>query len=152
MTNRFLTIAAVASCIISASCYPYNEHTYRQQQLKKQQELQKQKAEKEKVAKKQEVVKKKAPAQTEYRKKTTTPTETVKKTTPTPPNNVENETPKPTPPKRPTYDYATKVPGKPGHVFSPYNNKVIDVRDIPSGTVVRDPTYPAAEKKFFRVP
>jgi hypothetical protein len=26
------------------------------------------------------------------------------------------------------------------------------VRDIPSGTLVQDPTYPAAEKKYFRVP
>ena len=50
------------------------------------------------------------------------------------------------------YVYANKVPGKDGFVFSPYNNKVVDVRDIPTGTLVMDPTYPAAEKKFFRVP
>jgi transcriptional regulator GlxA family with amidase domain len=31
-------------------------------------------------------------------------------------------------------------------------NKVIDVRDMPTGTLVQDPTYSAAEKKFFRVP
>ena len=50
------------------------------------------------------------------------------------------------------YAFANKVPGKEGFVFSPYNNKVVDVRDIPSGTLVQDPTYPAAEKKYFRVP
>ena len=51
-----------------------------------------------------------------------------------------------------SWEYARAVPGKEGFVFSPYNNKVIDVRDIPSGTLVQDPTYPAAEKKYFRVP
>lgn len=50
------------------------------------------------------------------------------------------------------YAFANRVPGKEGFVFSPYNNKLVDVRDIPSGTLVQDPTYPASEKKFFRVP
>ena len=50
------------------------------------------------------------------------------------------------------WEFARPVPGKEGFVFSPYNNKVIDVRDIPSGTLVQDPTYPASEKKYFRVP
>ena len=60
----------------------------------------------------------------------------------------------PTPPPEPKRDFtvATKVPGKDGFVFSPYNNKVIDVRGISTGTLVQDPTYPAAEKKYFRVP
>jgi hypothetical protein len=44
------------------------------------------------------------------------------------------------------------VPGKEGFVFSPYNNKVVDVRDIPSGTLVQDPTYTGAGKGYFRVP
>jgi hypothetical protein len=47
---------------------------------------------------------------------------------------------------------ATAAPGKSGFVFSPYNNNVVDVRDIPSGTLVADPHYPASEKKYFRVP
>lgn len=51
-----------------------------------------------------------------------------------------------------SFEFARPVPGKEGFVFSPYNNKVIDVRDIPSGTLVQDPTYPASEKKYFRVP
>lgn len=47
---------------------------------------------------------------------------------------------------------AKAVPGQPGVVFSPYNNKIIDVRGIPAGGLVADPTYPASEKKYFRVP
>lgn len=54
--------------------------------------------------------------------------------------------------KKGDYSFANPVPGKEGFVFSPYNNKLVDVRDIPSGTLVQDPTYPAAEKKYFRVP
>ena len=50
------------------------------------------------------------------------------------------------------YAVAVGVPGQPGFVFSPFNNQLIDVRDLPSGTLVRDPTFPAEEKKFFRVP
>ena len=50
------------------------------------------------------------------------------------------------------YEFANKVPGKDGFVFSPYNNKVVDVRDIPKGTLVRDPTFQPSEKKYFRVP
>jgi hypothetical protein len=44
------------------------------------------------------------------------------------------------------------VPGKQGFVFSPYNNKVVDVQGIPSGTLVADPSYPVSENRFFRVP
>lgn len=50
------------------------------------------------------------------------------------------------------YAVAKPVPDAPGMVFSPYNGKVVDVRDIPAGTLVADPTYPPSEKKFFRVP
>lgn len=50
------------------------------------------------------------------------------------------------------YLTAKPVPGQAGFVFSPYNNKVVDVRDIPTGTLVQDPTFPPSEKKFFRAP
>lgn len=50
------------------------------------------------------------------------------------------------------YPFGTPVPGKEGYVFSPYNNKLLDVRGIPSGTLVQDTTYPPTEKKYFRVP
>jgi hypothetical protein len=56
---------------------------------------------------------------------------------------------KPAPGPRPT---AIPVPGKDGFVFSPYNNKVIDVKGFAPGTLVADPTYPMSERKFFRVP
>lgn len=57
--------------------------------------------------------------------------------------------PKTTPKNHPV---AAAVPGKEGFVFSPFNNKVVDVRGIASGTLVADPQYPASEKKHFRVP
>lgn len=64
----------------------------------------------------------------------------------------ETTTEKPAEKKTGDYAFANPVPGKEGFVFSPYNNKLVDVRDIPSGTLVMDPTYPASEKKYFRVP
>jgi hypothetical protein len=56
------------------------------------------------------------------------------------------------PKPKPEFPVAEAVQGKSGFVFSPFNNKVVDVRDIPAGTLVADPTYPIAEKKYFRVP
>ena len=50
------------------------------------------------------------------------------------------------------FPVAVSVPDKPGFVFSPYNNKIIDLREMPPGTLVSDPTFPAAEKKYFRAP
>jgi hypothetical protein len=50
------------------------------------------------------------------------------------------------------YPFGTPIPGKEGFVFSPYNNKMLDVRGIASGTLVQDTTYPPTEKKYFRVP
>ncbi len=68
-------------------------------------------------------------------------------------NDTTTTTPdKPATEKKADYAFANPVPGKEGFVFSPYNNKLVDVRDIPSGTLVQDPTYPASEKKYFRVP
>ena len=53
---------------------------------------------------------------------------------------------------KPDLPTARKAPGKEGYVLSPYNNKLILVRGIPSGTVVPDPAFPGAAKKYFRVP
>jgi|GEM_PF-639852 len=47
---------------------------------------------------------------------------------------------------------AHPAPGKAGYVLSPYNQKLILVRGIPSGTQVRDPASPDSNKKYFRVP
>lgn len=45
---------------------------------------------------------------------------------------------------------ASPIPGKPGYVFSPYTNRVVDVRDIPSGTLVMDPEV--GDGGYFLVP
>lgn len=55
-------------------------------------------------------------------------------------------------PPRDPRPVAIPVPGKDGFVFSPYNNKVIDVKGFAPGTLVADPTYPMSERKYFRVP
>jgi hypothetical protein len=47
---------------------------------------------------------------------------------------------------------ARTIPGRPGFVFSPFNNKPIDVEGFPSGSLVADPHFPRDEKKYFRVP
>ena len=79
---------------------------------------------------------------------------TIKETKPTKPENTDRETVAPTPPVTPpsSIPVAVAVPGKPGFVFSPYNNKVVDVRGVASGKKVSDPNYPLEDKKHFRVP
>lgn len=54
--------------------------------------------------------------------------------------------------KEKTIWVAEPVDGKPGYVKSPFSGKIIDVKGIPAGALVADPTFPAAEKKHFRVP
>ena len=148
MTLRLSTCFVALGCALLASCYPYNENSQKkpsnkppektltaaeQKKLKEQREL----ATKEAATEKQEELKNTPEANSGTG--TTTPT------------SSGSESVKPASEKR-DYSYANKVPGKDGFVFSPYNNKVVDVRDIPSGTLVQDPTYPAADKKYFRVP
>jgi type IV secretory pathway VirB10-like protein len=53
---------------------------------------------------------------------------------------------------KPKHPEAERVPGKQGYVFSPFNNKLIDVREIPPGTLVADPTSSPEEERYFRVP
>lgn len=75
--------------------------------------------------------------------------------TPQPQPKETAGTHKPEPPpssEQQGYPAATPVEGLNGYVKSPYNDKIIDVRELPSGTLVQDPTYPAEEKKYFRVP
>ncbi len=59
---------------------------------------------------------------------------------------------KPAPPSDTSAPIAVAVKDKPGFVMSPFNDKFVDVRDIPPGTLAADPTYPLTEKKYFRVP
>ena len=60
--------------------------------------------------------------------------------------------PKPTPkPDKPKYPTAKAVTGKPGFVFNPYTYDEVDVRGVPSGSVVRDPSDPNRDKNLFYV-
>lgn len=62
----------------------------------------------------------------------------------------------PAPASEPTspagFPVAKPVPGKEGYVFSPFNNSLIDVKGLMSGTLVSDPRFQLSERKFFRVP
>ncbi len=165
MNTRIASVISVALCALLASCYPYDEGANRKKTKKSspnatapaaptktEAEL---KAEEQKLKEKQ---KKEAANETTSADGTgTTGTDTTESSIKPTDKPASSATTSPadkpaTTVKKPEYSYASKVPGKEGFVFSPYNNKVVDVRDIPSGTLVQDPTYPAAEKKYFRVP
>ncbi len=140
MTLRILPSFAAFATLGFVSCYPYPEPPPGQQPpvnqtvtSHEQQRLEEQRA------------KMKAAAEREKQNNPEANTGPMTNPNETPPTKPQVE------PKR-DYPFATTVPGKEGFVFSPYNNKVIDVRDMPTGTLVQDPTYPAAEKKYFRVP
>jgi len=76
----------------------------------------------------------------------TAPEPVVNEVKPTPP-----PTPTPAPPKREGLLYGKPVPGKPGFVYSPYNpdGGLIDVRNYPPSTAVKDPYAPG---KILLVP
>lgn len=148
MTIRLSSVFAALGCVLLASCYPYNENQGKKPPGKPPEKTLTA-AEQQKIKEQRELAKKKD----ELKKKEELANPTVE----TPPGGDTTTTPGPEAPKPPTpekrdFAFANKVPGKDGFVFSPYNNKVVDVRDIPSGTLVQDPTYPAADKKYFRVP
>lgn len=76
---------------------------------------------------------------------------------------VEKEpTPAPKPPPNDEIDIATldlrgdfptaRKASREGYVHSPYNDKKINVKDIPSGSLVADPRFPLGERKYFVVP
>ena len=136
---------AAALCAVLASCYPYPENPQRKTANQASQKLT---AEQAKLKEAEELKKKQ---EEELKQAQQTPGD-VTQTPPDSGSTQQQTTPPPVEPKRTDYAFANKVPGKEGFVFSPYNNKVVDVRDIPSGTLVQDPTYPASEKKYFRVP
>jgi hypothetical protein len=153
MNFRLCTGLAAIACLSLVSCYPYNESTQKKKATrgaeKTTEKTQEMKAKEEAEAKKktEEEVKK-----TDETATTGTDAESTGGSTTTTGTSTPSDSPKPAEPKRADYQFANKVPGKEGFVFSPYNNKVVDVRDIPSGTLVQDPTYPPSEKKYFRVP
>ena len=47
-----------------------------------------------------------------------------------------------------SYPIATRIPGKPGYVYNPYNNNPVYVDGIASGKTVRDPKDPNTDHKF----
>lgn len=51
-----------------------------------------------------------------------------------------------------TIPEAQVVPGRPGYVTSPHSNQIIDVKGMRPGMLVADPTFPASERKHFRIP
>jgi hypothetical protein len=145
MNFRLCTgLAAIVSMTL-VSCYPYPPNHPKKRAGKSQEKPPT--AEQMKL-KQEEEAKKKAAEEEMKMKEAAERGMTEDPGTVTPPS----EGPKPVEPKSNDYPFANKVPGKEGFVFSPFNNKVVDVRDIPSGTLVQDPTYPASEKKYFRVP
>lgn len=169
MNTRIASVISVALCALLASCYPYDEGANRKKTKKSSPSATapaaptKTEAEKKAEEQKLKEKKKEAAAATSEDGASTTSADSAEssiKPTDKPATSSSSSTTGSTSPaekpattvKKPEYSYASKVPGKEGFVFSPYNNKVVDVRDIPSGTLVQDPTYPAAEKKYFRVP
>lgn len=149
MKLRYSIGTAAFASLILASCYPVNEMPNSDPRNKMQNKTAPALTPEQQKAKEAEDLKKKEQAKKNAEIKNTT--ETTSENTDavkTEPTESKKEEPK----KSSDYSFANKVPGKEGFVFSPYNNKVVDVRDIPSGTLVQDPTYPASEKKYFRVP
>ncbi len=158
MNIRFSTASAALGCILLASCYPYNENRGRNQATKPpektvtSQDQQKIQAQRDKL-KQDELKKKQAAAQnTDTNVGNTGTGNTTASSGGSTTSGTTTSSTTSTPEKKRDYAFASKVPGKDGFVFSPYNNKIIDVRDMPSGTLVSDPTYPESEKKYFRVP
>lgn len=147
MNLRLCSGLAAIICMSLASCYPVNEGS-NNGKIKSGQKKETTLTPDQVKAKEEEKAKKTAQEEVKKTEETTSQPPAENPTNVSPPVND----PKPTEQKRSDYSFANKVPGKEGFVFSPYNNKVVDVRDIPSGTLVQDPTYPASEKKYFRVP
>jgi hypothetical protein len=144
MTTRLLAITAASLAVIVSSCHPVHEAPVKKPVEKKLTAEEEAKKKEEEARKKAEEEKKKAEEALAATQPTVGPITPPVESTPPPPQ--------PQPEPRRDFPFANKVPGKDGFVFSPYNNKVVDVRDIASGTLVQDPTYPVAERKYFRVP
>jgi hypothetical protein len=145
MSTRILAITAAALAVVFSSCRPIGDPPKEPQPPVKKLTAEEEAKKKEEEARKkaeEELKQKEEEAKRQAGDGTTIPGS----------GDTVNPPPPPVDPVRRDYPFANKVPGKDGFVFSPYNNKVVDVRDIPSGTLVQDPTYPAAEKKYFRVP
>lgn len=147
MTPRFSAVVATFSCVLIASCVPYDESKDKKKPTQAPPQKTVTSPEQQKIQAQRDALKEKQDTTKPQDTKPTTTEPTGGTTTQSSPT-----TPPPAPEKRPEWKFANKVPGKDGFVFSPYNNKVVDVRDIPSGTLVQDPTYTGEGKGYFRVP
>lgn len=165
MKLRSLSGIALVAIALLASCRPYDEqaHSKKVTRPPEPNPAQIAKAQEEEARKKAEEELK--PQQATQTAGVTPPVSTnVTKVNPgaTPTTGASTQgagtpTQPPAPPVRPDYPVAKKVLGREGFVYSPYNNKIISVRDeqdrlLPSGTLVADPTFDESEKKYFRVP
>jgi hypothetical protein len=147
MKSKFLLSIPLIVCLAFASCYQIPDKPRGTKPLTEVETVTSQ--DQQKIQDQRNLLKEKEKkVQTEAT--TNIPKETPETTTTT--TTPTNTAPDKPVEKRGDYSFANPVPGKEGFVFSPYNNKLVDVRDIPSGTLVQDPTYPASEKKYFRVP
>ncbi|BCU78268.1 hypothetical protein llg_29830 [Luteolibacter sp. LG18] len=70
----------------------------------------------------------------------------------TPEGERRQAVPRPKQEKKSEYPVGKVVQGQPGFVTSPFNKQIVDVRGVPPGTLVQDPSFPAAERRLFRVP
>lgn len=70
------------------------------------------------------------------------------------PTTASDQTPsvETNPNRKKTYQTARKIPGKSGYVFNPWTMEPVDVRGIPSGSLVQDPNDPNKSIHRFRVP
>ena len=149
MTSRLIPAFAIVGCAVLASCYPVDESTPKRMPDKPGNKKTVTTPEQQKIQEERDRMKQEEEKKEEIKKEETGNV--------TPPDGDSGNV---TPPKdekkgddtKKDYKFANKVPGKDGFVFSPYNNKIVDVRDIPSGTLVQDPTYTGAGKGYFRVP
>lgn len=152
MTSRLLTASVLLGGALFVSCVPYPEPGRGDPRKGGTDPNAKVLTPEELEAKKKDELKKKEAAEKEKREKELA-AGGLNGTEGKPEGGDGGTAPKPEPKKdKKDWPFANPVPGKEGFVFSPYNNKMVDVRDIPSGTLVQDPTYPAAEQKRFRVP
>lgn len=153
--NLRLILPAAATILLAASCTPYVEPPPEPQADPAGRKMDLTPEEQEKINKQREEKRKKEEEARKTDGTTTAPDGEQAKVEPTDPDAIGDKpgagTTKP-PVEKKEIAVARPVPGKPGFVFSPFNNKMIDVKGFPPGSLVADPTYPASEKKHFRVP
>jgi hypothetical protein len=141
MKSNFLSILPVLGCLALASCYPIPDRQRGSQDPVQNADQSITSQDQQKIKEQRDRMKERAEQKEEIAERNTDRIA-----------DRETTAPAPTAPKGKDYPYANPIPGKQGFVFNPYNNNPVDVRGIPSGTLVQDPTQAASERKSFRVP